>query len=123
MDLEKEKYREFYMKVGSIPCPAFDNERVFFTEEGFKHLIEKGRRLRGKKDRNRRFKLLLDVPPILFHAKNYSNYRKSEIGGSIAHFWSIEQQLLVVVIRQIGKGNKHFFSVFTKKHTDLRRGL
>ncbi len=123
MDSEIDKIRDFYTKIGSIPCPAFNNDKVYFTDTGFKHLIEKNRKLRTKDDRNRRFILIKHVPQMLGKAKSFSTYRKSEIGGSVAHFWSIEKNPVVIIIRQIGKGNKHFFSVFSKKHTDLRRGL
>lgn len=123
MDPEIQKMRNFYMKIGSIPCPAFNDEKVYFTDTGFSHLIEKNRKLRTKADRDRRFKLIEDIPLIIFNSKNYSIYRKSEIGGSVAHFWSIEDKFTKIIIRQIGLGNKHFFSVFNKKHTDLRRGL
>lgn len=54
-----------------------------------------------------------------------------EISTSItirkAKFWSLEQTInekrVVIVIRQILTGNKHFFSIMPKKHKGPKRDL
>lgn len=62
-DLEYEKAKlqaeEYYKSIKSVKCPAFNGEEVFFTSEGFNHILyrikKQERELRAQLTR---FKLL-----------------------------------------------------------------
>ncbi len=52
----KENSKEFYEQIYKIVCPVFGKE-VFFTSEGFNHLVYKNdRRERDKKVQVMKFK-------------------------------------------------------------------
>jgi hypothetical protein len=87
--------------------------------------------VRSIKEQMRRFKLVAVAPEIIksekvsiFHEQRQTkevinrNGRKLKI-KRIADFWRIETvengQLITIIIRRIGNGKKHFFSIMNKK--------
>lgn len=126
---KKEILRD-YKCVGPLACPALDNELIYFTKDGFNHLIRKGRKLREQYEQHERLALFQYVPSIIESSRMYILHRvhsKNSINKSSAQFWSLENKIqgevVVVIIRQINSGTKHFFSVFYKKHTNPVGGL
>lgn len=111
-----------YKKTTYVESPAFANEKVYFRDSGFNHLIRKGKRLRSEKEIIRRLHLLHHVTHIVKSAGKYTEYReiiKERPGNtqsiSVARFWSlvhiVQGKEIRVIIRQINKEPKHFFSV------------
>ena len=135
--MPKNTWREFienakteYRKIGSIKCPAFDGDKVFFTERGFNHLIMKRGVRRSRFQQERRLNRVGQAVELVSKQNNIHSYRISVHEKSVARFWSLEGSLrgrtIIVVIRQINYGNKHFFSVMDKrihKRTNPRRDL
>jgi len=127
-----EKIREdthnFYGQMGAIHCPALNNELVHFTGEGFNHLIYKGkRRERSKNDQITKFKLLPKVKTIVEISTTYQEYdesfttlrrkrfKKTVEETATVKYWGfvaiIQNFRVKVIIRQIGNGQKQFWSV------------
>ncbi len=104
-------YREF----SPVMCPALTNELVHFDDAGFRHMIYKGKDRRPIADQLRRFRLLKKVPEII--ANSEVIHRKKELIGIkdkvlfISFTQTFGNKKITVVIRQIGNGRKHFFSV------------
>lgn len=116
----KKKAREKYSKIGQIKCPAFPKEKILFNAKGFNHLFYKGsHRSRGKKHIQIRVKLLdqavklLKIVTIFQEKDRYLTYIKGQ--KKTIKYWAfegvIDNRRIKVIIRQIGKGKKHFWSV------------
>lgn len=112
--LRKEAW-DFYSQIGSVICPALNNEKVFFSRAGFNHILKKGRTPRPKKDQIRRFKLLPYTKEILQGNNATVLFRQ----GETALFWEIaterNNRIMRVIVRQKKGGLKHFFSVMDNK--------
>lgn len=127
---EVKKAKDFYLSVKQVLCPALNNEVIVFTMTGFNHLIRKGRILRSHADRMRRFKLLKYIKPITENAVKISEHRiefRDEVimrygkkikNRQIVEFWAIQkthdEKNITILIRRIGNGQKHFFSVMSE---------
>lgn len=127
MDVENHKkfiknsYEE-YKKIRYVECPAFANEKVYFNQDGFRHLIRKGKKLREIKDQVKRLNLLKYVSKVISESKKFKDYNKNKpINPSEVHneanFWSLikihDNIKIIVIVRQIKDNNKHFFSVMS----------
>lgn len=112
------KAKNDYKKIGYIECPAFNGERVYFTSAGFIHLIRKDKILRPMKEQIRRLNLMKIVNKIVTNNQKYFEHTLLNNKKPPAQFWSLvidnNDVYVKVVIRQIGNGNKHFFSVMDK---------
>lgn len=119
----KNKTLFLYKKTDFVICKAFNGEKIHFDPSGFRHLIYKGKDSRSISDQMRRLKLFSSAILVLKEAENFEKY--SNFGNT--KFWSvtkmIEQVFVVVIVRQIGSGKKHFFSVMPRKRKDPREGL
>jgi len=121
--------REAYKRIGSIPCPAFSAERVYFNAKGFDHLIFKNREYRSKREQIERTGLLPEAVRMLASCTRFSGYRDYAVETNAGlpsprimhHLWSFTREdgkrKITVVIRQIGNGSKHFLSVMSKTKT------
>lgn len=137
----KREFRIFYSSIGPVTCPVLGNEKVFFTKAGFNHLIRKGKIVRPTKEQMRRFRLVRLAEKAL-RRENVSILRerretrevinrhgKKSVIRVRADFWRIETiqdgQLITIIIRKIGNGQKHFFSIMNKKtkKSPLRENL
>ncbi|MFA6601372.1 MAG: hypothetical protein WCT02_00715 [Candidatus Paceibacterota bacterium] len=115
-----DEAKKFYRKIGSIICPALDNERVYFNKHGWNHLIRKGRKFREFQEQNRRILLLSQAIQIIQNTKSVCRHRLTKKAGSVGHFWEIrgfgllnsEQIKIHVILRRKNDGLLHFFSVF-----------
>ena len=110
--------------IGSVTCPAFNYERVYFNKYGFDHLIWKGKKMRSMDQQRKRICLSKKAPDILRKSEKYETYRILERASnskamiSMAHFWSFIQKdnavTVIVIVRQTNNGSKHFFSVMDR---------
>lgn len=106
-----------YKKIKSVKCPALNNDDIVFNNHGFNHIIRKGKVTRALNIQVERMNLIKFVPEILINSKNFSSHRKSiDFNGSVAYFWCFKDKIgdknLKLIVRQIGNGVKHFFSIF-----------
>lgn len=117
-----EKAKSEYHKIGSVSCPAFDNDLIYFNKYGFKHLIRKGRKYREQDEQIWRLRLLPYAVVVLRNAKNIYRYKEDDNGKAKAYFWEFRAQVnivyrkitLCIILRKLGNGKLHFFSVFDK---------
>jgi hypothetical protein len=106
--------REKYRKIGSIWCPPI-SASVIFDHHGLRHLLANGRGRRSFSDLAQRLKLIDHAEEVLSSAATIAEYRSFFKGNAIVQYWSVEKVIegkrLRCVIRSIGDGRKHFFSV------------
>lgn len=136
----REDARVFYQNIGSIRCPALDHQLVHFTSEGFNHLIFKGNRSeRDKSVQIMKFKLLSRAKEIIILTTTYQEYEESLINVRRKHFKKIVYESAVVkcwgfvaiignfrvkvIVRAIGNGQKHFWSVIPAWSTSYYRAI
>ena len=82
----------------------------------------KGVNLREVEEQIERINLLTYAPSILKSSKAFKDFNKNKIlgnrGNAIVNFWSFMQEInavkIIVLVRQINDGPKHFFSVMKK---------
>ena len=126
----KKWAKDFYKKIGTIFCPALDNQYISFNNIGFTHLIRK-MSLRSRNEQKRRFLLLPKIESILKNPQAVIVYRKEEkkvevkkndtkiLRESVIHYWTsvyfTDSKRIKIVIRQVNNGLKHFYSVMDKK--------
>ncbi len=110
-----QDYEAFYLRVGSVPCPKFNGERITFNRTGLNHLIRKHGKRRLKSDRERRFALLQYAPGIIANPRAEVISRKTRR----ANFWMFKEEkdgrTVKVIVRQLSGGKKHFYSIFANK--------
>jgi hypothetical protein len=109
----KRKAKELYFKIGGVWCLAL-NDCINFNKSGFRHLVWKGAFPRPKSEQKRRFALLIHIKTILRGpGAEISSEKKEGV-----QFWVFTERrnnkIIKVVVRQIGGGEKHFFSVFER---------
>lgn len=114
----KKQAKEFFKKNKSISCPAFPNEKIVFNSKGLRHLFYKGQNKgRPLKEAKIRVELLTRVVTTLTLMPLFQEERiiKSYEEGKTARFWAfeavIEERRIKIIVRQIGRGKKHFWSV------------
>lgn len=122
----KKEAKELYEKIGEPWCPALNNP-VSFNDAGFRHLLGQGRKPRSKSDQMRRFILLRSAKSIITSYRAKITDQRENIEER-AKFWAITEQrndeVITVVVRQVGAGKKHFFSIYNQKSkTALRRAV
>ena len=124
--------------------PAFSptlNEYVHFTSEGFEHIIYKRARAeREKSSQIMRFKLLPRAESLIELSTSYQEYeetiksfevkrRKKRLRESkTVRYWGIiaiiENHKIKVIVRKIGNGQFHFWSIVpawtTNKYRDAK---
>lgn len=112
----KEKAKKFFQENNKTKCPAFPDEKIYFNAKGLQHLFYKGSR--SKRDLKRIAKNIELLPRVVHLLKlmplpqEEDSYR---IHGKRYKFWAfegvVENRRIKVVVRQIGTGRKHFYSV------------
>jgi hypothetical protein len=113
------KMRRFYQGIGRVWCLVL-KDYIEFNKSGFRHLIRKNGILRPYREQRRRFAALTYAKEIIETAQEYFFFEETMKQGIRARFWSLVAMrsdfLVTVVIRQLGDGKKHFFSVYAKKN-------
>jgi len=136
----KESAEQYFHSVGKVYCPAFD-EAVHFVAEGFNHLVFKSPRSeRERPSQILRFKLLPLAKELVELTTTYQEYEETLQERVVKRHKHIEKRSLPVqywgliailrgrkvkvIIRKIGNGQLHFWSVVpawvTNKYRDLR---
>ena len=137
----KENAQNFYSQIGSVFSPAF-KEKVYFTSEGFNHIIFKSSRTeREKSSQILRFELLPLAIRLLRESTTYQefeetlkefeikSYKKRIKKSRLVRYWGIiaivSGTKIKVIIRKVGdNGTMHFWSIVpawvTNKDRDAR---
>ena len=137
----RENAQNFYNGVRPVFSPAL-NEQVYFTAEGFNHLIFKAmRREREKPSQIIRFKMLSRAAKLIELSTTYQeyeetvrefemkSYKKRVRKSKPVKYWGIiaiiDGRKIKVIVRKIGdNGRPHFWSVIpawtTNKYRDAK---
>jgi len=96
---------------------------ILFDKHGLKHIFQKQRKLRDPRDQYRRFSLLDKAVISLQVSKEYLG-KKVVLGESQKiSFWIFENVIdgirVRTIVRQLGNGNKHFYSVMSIGKTKI----
>lgn len=139
-DRLREDAHALYESTKPVVSPAL-NERVVFTAEGFNHIIFRtARRERERASQAMRFKLLPKAIRLISHANTFQEYEETikefevktrkhrERRSKPVRYWGIiaifEGRKIKVVLRRIGNGQLHFWSVVpawtTNKYRDAK---
>ena len=118
-----DKVHDMYYRIGTLTCPAFPGETIYFNKHGFNHLLRKNRKYRSPQEQRRRFQLLSFVVDILKNSNHIDSVRISTLSNSIARFWTIKalrkdnerNTVIYVVLRKCNDGLLHFFSVYDSR--------
>jgi hypothetical protein len=110
--------KEAYSKIGRVWCPVLE-DFVTFNRAGLQHLIRKRGIMRPKSEQRRRFALLRYAEDIIKNPNATVTHEIKNAELSPAEFWTFQEEQddirITLTIRQIGKGNKHFFSIYGDK--------
>ncbi len=126
--------RQKYKLTQSIYCP-FMKELVYFNNIGFHHATHDGRgRIRGEADTRMRLNLLLCINEVITRCREFGspprivakNHPDNKTGKEII-FYELCQRLsgkktVMVILRRIGNGRLHYYSVrYDRKQNRPRR--
>ena len=132
--------QKFYKSIGPIFSPAL-NEYVHFTAEGLNHIIFKGSRSeRERPSQILRFKLLSRAVKLVERSTTYQEYeetlkefevkshKKRVRQSKPVKYWGIiaiiDGRKIKVIVRKIGDGQLHFWSIVpawtTNKYRDIK---
>ncbi len=119
----KEQIKNKYRQIRSVSSRAFPDEMILFDKHGLKHIFQKQRKLRDPRDQYRRFSLLDKAVISLQVSKEYLG-KKVVLGESQKiSFWIFENVIdgirVRTIVRQLGNGNKHFYSVMSIGKTKI----
>ena len=116
MNIYKNQIQAIFQQTKEIACPAFGGEMVIFNAKGINHLLYKGNR--SERDLSRiqtNIRLLpraIRVLQLMPFFQEESGYEKE---GVKFRYWAFEavvdDRRVKDVVRQIGNGRKHFWSV------------
>lgn len=129
MDILKSKFKKirihaekYYKSVGSIKCPYFDSERVYFNSDGFEHLRFKNRFTpRRRTEQYTRFRLLPLAIETIKKSGTLQEYEERILplkhkGLRLTKYYVfialINNLRIKVIIKEVGGGKKHFWSVY-----------
>ncbi len=139
-DSLRENALSFYNRVGKVFSPAL-NQEIRFPSEAFNHIIFKGSRSeREKPSQILRFKLLPLAIKLIKISTTYQEYEESlkefvikshkqrVKKTQVVKYWGIiaiiDGRKIKAIIRKVGDGNLHFWSVVpawvTNKFRDLK---
>ena len=140
-EIARKEALALYSSFHRVNCPALGNEPIYFTSEGFNHLIYKEpTKPRHERVQMMRFDMLKKAKFILENSTTFQEYEegfesivvnrhgKRIRENAVVRLWgfiAIVQRFRVkVVIRQIGNGNKQFYSVipawFTRHYRNMK---
>jgi hypothetical protein len=106
---------KFYKTLMSTQSSHFNDGWVVFNNIGFRHLIRKAK-VRTRKEQMKRFALLYEAPEVLRDPNaTVVSYRIDENKNLPVQYWAIQREKngakIKVIVRQVGNGKKHFYSV------------
>lgn len=135
----REDSQKFYNSIGKVFSPALSCE-ISFSAEGFNHIIFKGSRSeREKKSQILRFKLLPLAIKLLklsttfqefeesLKEFDFKSFKKKVRKTKVVKYWGIiaiiDSRKIKVIIRKIGEGSAHFWSIIPDWATSAYRDI
>src|SRR3989344_5187572 len=80
----KKKAAELYTTFGSVLCPALGDQRIYFTSEGFNHLVYKApKKPRDERVQILRFDMLEKAKFILETSTTYQEYDEEIVNKKV----------------------------------------
>jgi hypothetical protein len=127
----------YYVTLPDVHCPALSTV-ISFTSSGFNHLVFKGDRAERDRDSQMmRFKLLPQAYKLIGLTTTYQEYedslkefrvrkhKKRELVTKQVQYWGliaiIGNRKIKVILRKVGNGNIHFWSVIPAWVTNKTR--
>ncbi len=112
----KDQIKKIFDATKEVRCPAFPGEKVVFNAKGINHLVYKGDRSRREQSRIQTNIRLLPSAIKVLKAMVYPQEETSYLRVGVNYkFWTFEavvdNRRIKVIIRQVGNGKKHFWSV------------
>lgn len=115
----KKQTKIIFKENKTVVCPAFPGEKIVFNSKGMSHLFYKGANklsTRPEKEISVRISLLPRALLILQKATFFQEECKLKSKeGKVFYYWAFEavvdDRRIKVIVRQVGKGQKHFWSV------------
>lgn len=118
MNTYKNQIKKIFDQNKEISCPAFPNEKVVLNSKGLHHIFYKGGQTkfaRSEKESSARASLIPRAIKVLKYMCFVQEDSQLVIGTKIIRYWAFEAVVdgrrIKVIVRQIGNGNKHFWSV------------
>ena len=112
----KKCAKAFYEEIGIVKTSALGGAKVVFTSAGFNHLLRRGRKFRPKSEQMKRLSLLRYARAILTDPGASVRHRKLR-KQALVQYWSFTKhfdgQRVKLIVRQIGAGQKHFYSIMS----------
>lgn len=109
--------KSIYKKIVKVACPILDGEEIYFNASGFGHLIRK-LRIRSRKEQKRRFRLIPFAKRIISESRLIEDYREKKNKEKTVKEWALVSTFgaltIKLIVRQVGKGNKYFYSIMKK---------
>jgi len=134
----KDRANLFYKNINKIFCPFF-NEKIVFNSEGFNHLIYKNKSKRLDSEQIMRFKLLERAIKLIGLTNTKQDFSENIIvvkkkkhkkiinSSENVYYYGfigiINNFRIKVIIRKIGNGNRHFWSVIPAWNTKHYQGI
>jgi len=136
----REDTRTWFQSLKPVYSPALDS-LIYFNSEGFEHIIYKRSRAeREKSSQMMRFKLLPRAVALIELSTTYQEYeetikrfelkrhKKRVQESKTVRYWGIiaiiENRKIKVIVRRIGNGQIHFWSIIpawtTNKYRDTK---
>lgn len=128
----RESARDLYKSLDPIYCPYF-KEEISFTSEGFKHIRYRNLHERHYNSQEIRYKLLQFAPKLLKKTSTLQEYETQKLFVEIKQNKKKEKVLkdvyfygfiailsdwkVKVIVRQVGNGKKHFWSIIPNWRT------
>src|SRR3569833_451342 len=123
--LLKKERRAYYKKLKPIKCPILDGELVYFTAQGFDHLINESNSKQGDskaRDPHEQYLKLMHLgyaPEIIKNCERISQVRpvrkyvkgRWKNGKLYELACDVEVGKVAVIIEKLGEGNYKFLSV------------
>lgn len=123
----RKNAQEFYVKQESVSCPYF-KDKIEFTSEGFDHIrYKRARSGRSSDVQAMRYKILPLSVDVLSNSKTLQEYEEQRVFIDVKKNKKREKILkevkffgfiaiiktwkVKVIIRQVGNGKKHFWSI------------
>ncbi len=119
--IKVRKAHERYLKYLPVKCPHLENEVIVFNRHGFNHFERKGR-MRPRKEVLDRLTLLPLATEVISSKNSVCDLRSEKSNGDEIKYWGLTYALAVdrkirVVVRQINKGPKHFYSIMHRSES------
>lgn len=136
-DKIREDAEKYYATLTNINCPALDST-VSFSSYGFNHIIyRKGRTERDRTSQIMRFKLLINAYELIGLTTTFQEYENTFKDFTVkkykekisvtrqVQYWGliaiINNRKIKVILRKIGNGNLHFWSIIPAWVTSKNR--